>query len=929
MSEAYKKFTAQDYAIVPFNAHKQYSYGSSSAASNQVTHYATQWTSESISLYSTSSGPTGGDTINTIKYNQIDHLFYKDFLTNHANLFGDFHYQYHKRNLYEKANILSIPEGLYGDEIKPKSFYLSSSNHVIVDDGYGNLLLNNLDIHNYPTDLRANVFRLDPIKGFKHYDLGLFNDYALKLLDPQHPEAGTYKVFWKKGKINPNAPKTYSTHGDIHEIDDSYFRNPFKYQSVNFNTSSLGDDNHKFPCITLNGTTGSKVIVPHDERFNFDTKDNFAVSFNMQPNTLDYEGVGVPLGAKAKFQGGYIFNVTGDYAYIVKPELQTNLGGEKIKNGSFNNGTNDWDELNNSSLVVGDYGGRSNVANINILGTALSDRIKQDFHYVSGKAYKVSVDVYLVNGSFRVDAPDGSAPGNFVSTSTVGSWQTLTGYFTAAATGTNDIWIRSSAAVSQFYVSNISVKEVSYFDDTLGYTNVTGIGGGETTTNNINKRDNGFLSFHVDKPKSGFNDWWLPNKEELNEIFTILKPYKNNNFIGINNNGKPTKSLDVNENKLVISTQHDNLNYQIWNELFTTGNDANGDAVYPNDYQSYTTDHAKDSPAVFQYLVVRKVNISELDSYRRDIIGKSTTKTIIPTAMEGRSEILNTSISGNMQPMDIPAESQFPFEIYMKNQTLYFDRADQTKKLSLNCTLLNSEEKTQHILCQKSASRMEIYVDGDLKAEGDASLLGSTRNRANLYIGSKGTTSKPDSYLNNTQFRYFNGNLSNINIWENGFVSSSGEISAISQSVNASPYIGNIFYKHGFATITHPNYYSVLGSIGIGEMAIESDFAVDSKFHTGISKLEFQGTHKIREWEYQCTVEEHEYNSTMNTSARKSLSNNIYELANFTTSSLFKPYITTIGLYDKHNNLLVVGKLNQPVKTSNETDTTFIIRWDT
>ena len=47
---AYKKFTAQDYAIVPFNAHKQYSFGSSSAASNRVTHYGTKWTSQSISL---------------------------------------------------------------------------------------------------------------------------------------------------------------------------------------------------------------------------------------------------------------------------------------------------------------------------------------------------------------------------------------------------------------------------------------------------------------------------------------------------------------------------------------------------------------------------------------------------------------------------------------------------------------------------------------------------------------------------------------------------------------------------------------------------------------------------------------------------------------------------------------------------------------
>ena len=294
--------------------------------------------------------------------------------------------------------------------------------------------------------------------------------------------------------------------------------------------------------------------------------------------------------------------------------------------------------------------------------------------------------------------------------------------------------------------------------------------------------------------------------------------------------------------------------------------------------------------------------------------------------MTGTSEILNTNVSGNMQLMDVTAESQFPFEIYMKNNTLYFDRNDGTKKLSINYAI-GGAGVNSHILCQKSASKMHIYLNGELKAEGDSTLQGPTRNRANLYIGSKGAQSKPDSSFTNDQFRYFNGNLSNINIWENSFTSNM--ITKISESVNASPYVGNIFYKTGFATITHPNYHSILGSLGIGDMAIESDFAVDSSINTGISKLEFQGTHKIREWEYQCTIDQHEFNATTNISARKSNSSNNSELADFTTSSLFKPYITTIGLYDEHNNLLVVGKLNQPIKTSNETDTTFIIRWDT
>ena len=62
MSTVYKKFTPQDYAIVPFNAHKQYSFTSASAASNSIKHFKTEWTSESISLYSSASSTYGGDT---------------------------------------------------------------------------------------------------------------------------------------------------------------------------------------------------------------------------------------------------------------------------------------------------------------------------------------------------------------------------------------------------------------------------------------------------------------------------------------------------------------------------------------------------------------------------------------------------------------------------------------------------------------------------------------------------------------------------------------------------------------------------------------------------------------------------------------------------------------------------------------------------
>ena len=44
--------------------------------------------------------------------------------------------------------------------------------------------------------------------------------------------------------------------------------------------------------------------------------------------------------------------------------------------------------------------------------------------------------------------------------------------------------------------------------------------------------------------------------------------------------------------------------------------------------------------------------------------------------------------------------------------------------------------------------------------------------------------------------------------------------------------------------------------------------------------------------------------------------------------SSWKPYVTQIGLYDEFNDLLAVAKLAQPIKLSDEIDTTFVVRFD-
>ena len=45
-------------------------------------------------------------------------------------------------------------------------------------------------------------------------------------------------------------------------------------------------------------------------------------------------------------------------------------------------------------------------------------------------------------------------------------------------------------------------------------------------------------------------------------------------------------------------------------------------------------------------------------------------------------------------------------------------------------------------------------------------------------------------------------------------------------------------------------------------------------------------------------------------------------------SGTAKPYITTIGLYNKNAQLLAIGKMAQPIQKRDDIDMHFLVRWD-
>lgn len=90
--------------------------------------------------------------------------------------------------------------------------------------------------------------------------------------------------------------------------------------------------------------------------------------------------------------------------------------------------------------------------------------------------------------------------------------------------------------------------------------------------------------------------------------------------------------------------------------------------------------------------------------------------------------------------------------------------------------------------------------------------------------------------------------------------------------------------------------------------------------------MSLQAETTIYQNEVRCNVNENDFNYTLNQSAIISGSNGTYIDA--VTGSDFRPYATTVGLFNAANELLVVGKLSTPYPIPSNTDIVFVVRWD-
>ena len=155
--------------------------------------------------------------------------------------------------------------------------------------------------------------------------------------------------------------------------------------------------------------------------------------------------------------------------------------------------------------------------------------------------------------------------------------------------------------------------------------------------------------------------------------------------------------------------------------------------------------------------------------------------------------------------------------------------------------------------------------------------------------------------------------------------------------ISSSIFVGNVIYEHGIIVFTGgtrtdgTGEFSLYGTseygAGIygGRTVGEADIL---NFVTGSNvTCSFSSSFVMYETQYKCTIGESEFNYTLNPSTISGTSNDgvVY---NFVTSSFFSPYVTTVGLYNNNFELVAVGKLAQPLPTSQTTDTTILVNID-
>ena len=87
----------------------------------------------------------------------------------------------------------------------------------------------------------------------------------------------------------------------------------------------------------------------------------------------------------------------------------------------------------------------------------------------------------------------------------------------------------------------------------------------------------------------------------------------------------------------------------------------------------------------------------------------------------------------------------------------------------------------------------------------------------------------------------------------------------------------------------------------------------------------FRGSYTVYTHNFRCRTSETQLNYSQNPSIT---SGSLGDIKDFATGSYFRPYVTTVGLYNDSDELIAIGKMGQPIPKSKYMDMTFVVKFD-
>jgi len=297
------------------------------------------------------------------------------------------------------------------------------------------------------------------------------------------------------------------------------------------------------------------------------------------------------------------------------------------------------------------------------------------------------------------------------------------------------------------------------------------------------------------------------------------------------------------------------------------------------------------------------------------------------------------SASLGLEPYSLGTYYSLP--LYYSINNLYYERFSKNPKLP------------------KSSGRKEPFLSyGPTNTNKQYRLLHDSCSIISIPQELFGESIKPGSVTvtdNSTDVTFTIKDDEDGNLYDYAYSSSyaafkSGSFQFPNKSWNAQgsgSVVGNVFYKTGMLVFTDTGSYKDI-ALGSGTDGFEIDY---------------RSTHTIYQHEYTVIAPAGKFNMSKNISLtyQRSGSTIVKEGAkahylfspgdnpsggynstgsfktfyegtqfteNFVTHSQFSPYVTTIGLYNDLNELLVIGKLSKPIKNDSDIDMSFVLRFD-